>query len=456
MSELIELRREYGAAVDAMVAHAADPEKYAAAEARANELWAHIERAEVAQRRAASLARPVAEAVAPAAAIDTDNSLMSLRALMGPLDPQRDGPAGYLRAVRKGLGFSVDPQKHFRSLGEQLQAVSAHYLSHGTSTDSRLVRAPTGLGEVDPTGGGFLIQQDFATTIFMIAHDMGEILSRINKIPIGTNANGLKMNGIDETSRATGSRWGGVVSYWPGEANTVTPSAPKFREMSWDLKKLMALWYVTSEQLQDSTSLGTIAAQAFSEEIMFQTEDKIFEGSGSGVPLGIMNSAAKVAVAAEVGQSAATIVSANLEKMWARLWARARRNAVWYINQDCLPQLQQLNQAVGSAGGQLVYMPPGGLSAAPFATLMGRPIIETEYNSALGTEGDIMLADLSQYTLIDKGGINMASSMHVAFLSDQSVFRITYRVDGQPMWHAPLTPFKGSLTKSPFITLANR
>jgi hypothetical protein len=46
--------------------------------------------------------------------------------------------------------------------------------------------------------------------------------------------------------------------------------------------------------------------------------------------------------------------------------------------------------------------------------------------------------------------------MHVAFLTDQMVFRITYRVDGQPMWTKPMTPFKGTLTKSPFVAIAQR
>jgi HK97 family phage major capsid protein len=128
---------------------------------------------------------------------------------------------------------------------------------------------------------------------------------------------------------------------------------------------------------------------------------------------------------------------------------------VWFINQDILPQLMQMNQAVGT-GGQLVYLPPGGLSATPYSTLYGREVVWTEYSSTLGTEGDIMLADMSQYTLVDKNGVQAATSMHVAFNTDEMVFRITYRVDGKPMWHQPLTPFKGSNTKSPCITLASR
>jgi hypothetical protein len=52
--------------------------------------------------------------------------------------------------------------------------------------------------------------------------------------------------------------------------------------------------------------------------------------------------------------------------MWSRMWSRSRKNAVWLINQDCEPQLNQLGQAVGT-GGRSVYLPPGGLSAAPYA-----------------------------------------------------------------------------------------
>jgi HK97 family phage major capsid protein len=63
---------------------------------------------------------------------------------------------------------------------------------------------------------------------------------------------------------------------------------------------------------------------------------------------------------------------------------------------------------------------------------------------------------MSQYQLVDKGGVNAQTSMHVAFLTDEMVFRITYRVDGRPMWYAPLTPFRGSTAKSPFITLQTR
>ena len=208
--------------------------------------------------------------------------------------------------------------------------------------------------------------------------------------------------------------------------------------------------------LQDSTALTAIAGQAFSEEIMFMTEDAIVEGSGAGLPMGVLNSTALVSVAKQAGQATADHRQGkHRQHVDARLGAQPRRMRCGSSTRNANRWLNQLNQAVGT-GGQLVYLPPGGLSSAPYATLYGKPLVVTEYNAAVGTVGDILALDLSQYTLVDKGGVQAATSMHVAFLTDQMVFRITYRVDGKPMWTLPLTPFKGSYTRSPFVALAAR
>ena len=119
------------------------------------------------------------------------------------------------------------------------------------------------------------------------------------------------------------------------------------------------------------------------------------------------------------------------------------------------PQLFALNAPVGT-GGQLVYMPPGGLSASPYSTLMGRPVLPVEYCCTLGTTGDIALCDFSQYLLATKGGMQSAVSIHVRFIYDETVIRFVWRVDGQPSWAAALTPFQGTNTQSPFVVLATR
>jgi HK97 family phage major capsid protein len=461
MRTLAELRQALGKAVDELNSDTviSDAKAFKDKETEIENLKGEIDRREKAQALQTGLARPAnqqQQRQAEAAAEDITLGSLLFEARSHARREQRS--LNYwdcLGIARKGLNTSFDPQKNFRSLGEQLQAIFTHYASKGTSTDGRLVRAPTGAGEVDPTGGGFLVQVDFAATIFMLAHDMGEILSRVNMIPISANSNGLKVPGVDETSRATGSRWGGVSSAWAAEGVAGTESRPKFRLVEFDLKKLISKMTVTDELLQDTTALTSIAATAFSEEVMFMTEDAIWEGTGAGQPLGVLSSPALVTVAKETGQAAGTIVKENIDKMWARCWARSRKNAVWTYNQDAEPQFGALSQVTGT-GGMPVFLPPGGLSASPNGTLMGRPMVATEYNAALGTVGDIGLVDFSQYTVVDKNGVQIATSMHVAFDTDEMRFRVTYRVDGKPMWHSAITPFKGSLTKSPFIALAAR
>lgn len=343
-----------------------------------------------------------------------------------------------------------DNEKRFASFGEQLMA-AYRAATPGGKVDERLTtRAASGLNESTPSDGGFLVQQDFVTGLLKRTYETGILASKVKKIPISTNANGMKINAIDEDSRANGSRWGGVQTYWEGEADEITASKPKFRQMELSLKKLTGLCYATDELLQDAAALEAVIRQAFAEEFGFKIDDAILSGSGEGEPLGILNSGAIVTVAKEASQTDIITVE-NLIKMWNRLWSRSRANAVWYINQELEPYLYTLK-----IGDKPVYIPAGGLSEKPYGTLFGRPVVPIEQCSAAGEVGDIILADIGQYLLIDKGGVKSASSIHVRFLYDENVFRFIYRVDGKPIWTKPLTPYKGSATVSPFVALAKR
>jgi len=321
--------------------------------------------------------------------------------------------------------------------------------------DPLLVEASQGSNEALSEDGGFLVEKDIADGLLRRTFAMSNIAGKVRRIPISARSNGLKINALKDESRATGARWGGLQTYWIGEGDSLTPTRPKFRQMNLQLKKLAGLLYATSEMLQDSVALSGVIAEAFPEEFSFMLDDAIFEGTGTSQPLGFMNSGGKVTVAKETGQSASTILFDNITKMWARLPAGSMANAEWWINQDVLPQLMNLSMVIGT-GGVPVYLPPGGLSQSPYGTLLSRPVIPIEYCSTLGTEGDIVLVDPAQYVLIEKGDIQYATSVHVAFVTDEQAFRFIYRVDGQPVDDKPITPFKGTAQKSTFVTLATR
>ncbi len=345
----------------------------------------------------------------------------------------------------------------FASLGMQLMDVMrAATVSQISPALAEMQKYQLGLSEGIPSDGGFLVQTDFTTELMRRVHDTGLLVAMPRHIPIGATSNGLKINAVDEDSRVDGSRLGGVQTFWTAEAATITKSKPKFRQIELSLQKLAGLYFATNEELSDTVALEATIAGFFAEEFAFKLDDALIRGTGAGEPLGILGHAGTVDVPKETNQAANTIIKENVEAMYSRMWTRSLRNATWLINQDVWPQLFRLEQAVGT-GGIPVFLPAGGLSAAPFGSLMGRPILPIEQAESLGTSGDIILADYDRgYVMIDKGGIDAAVSIHVQFLTDESVFRFIMRTDGQPVANKALTPFKGTKTVSSFITLADR
>lgn len=346
-------------------------------------------------------------------------------------------------------------EHQFKSFGEQLVAVARSETAGQVDDRLKFQRdafvKQTGLSENIPADGGFLVQTDFANELIRKVHQTGLLSARCRRMPISANSNALTLPGIDEQSRADGSRWGGIQAYWAAEAGTKTASKPKFRDMNLKLNKLIGLCYATDELLQDSSALEMWISDGFAEEFGFKLDDAIYRGDGAGKPLGILNSPCLVTVTATRGVDEFKYEDAVA--MYSRLWARSRANAVWLMNQDVIPQLMIMELAVGT-GGSAVFLPANGAADRPFDTLFGRPIIYIEHASTLGDVGDVMFGDLTQYLLAEKGGIQSASSIHVQFVTDETAFRFVMRVDGQPLWNSPLTPYQGTNTQSPFVVVA--
>jgi HK97 family phage major capsid protein len=344
--------------------------------------------------------------------------------------------------------FAKTEARHL-ALGHFAQAVRA--AAYG-QIDTRLQAAATGAGTQSDSNLGFAVPMEVAPGIEREMFSTGELLSRVDTRTISVG-NSIAYNLLDETSRADGSRGGGVLGYWVDEGTAPTASNTKLARMEMKLRKVGAFGVMTDEILSDAVALGGELESAFASELIFQTENKIYRGNGSSAPLGFLNAPCLISITKETGQAAATINVTNLKKMWARMPARSKSKAVWLYNTETLPTFWDMTEAIGTGGVLPRFV---NYSADGSLTIFGRPAIEVEYAEAVGTVGDIALADLSKYRLLRKGGVEQASSMHVYFAQGEQAFRAFYRVDGQPTPRAAMTPFKGSATQSPFIVLQTR
>jgi len=109
-------------------------------------------------------------------------------------------------------------------------------------------------------------------------------------------------------------------------------------------------------------------------------------------------------------------------------------------------------QVIGTGGNPVPYF----LTSGGQETLDGRPIYFTEHAKNLGTVGDLVLANWSQYLEGEYQGMQQAESIHVRFVSAERAFRFYKRNDGRTWWRSALTPKNSAPTLSPFLTLATR
>jgi HK97 family phage major capsid protein len=377
--------------------------------------------------------------------------------------PVKVPDAGEPMPVARGVADRGAKQP-YASLGEQLQdivavsggnAVPRGGLAQAKERLMNITAAASGGSATSGPDGGFLIQKDFTVDLMKDGFETGVLSSRCSETPIGANADGLEVSYVDETSRATGSRWGGVQIYRAAEAETVTSKKVKIGKWECRLEDLMGLAYLTERLMQDAPAMGNVFQEAFRDEFGFVIDDEIYRGTGAGQCMGVLNAGCTVSQAKEVGQINDTIVAENIINMWSRVPLRSRLRGIWVYNLEAEPQLQQMVIGVG-ASAQPVYMPPGGLSQLPYGTIYGRPAIPLEQASAIGDVGDIAFLDLTKYKLITKGGIQADESIHVRFINNERTFRWVARVNGAPKIKSALTPYKGTNTLSPFVVLAAR
>lgn len=358
-------------------------------------------------------------------------------------------------AQTPAVKVEVEHKAVYRNIGEQMLDVRAMTLDTDEAPAARdrfqVVVNESGLSTGVDSDGGYLVETDKSKEIIQTAVETGVLSSRCTGQPIGAMSDSFEYFAADDRDRSQGTFLGGVKAYRKAEKETMDKwlsAAIDPREIK--LHDQYALLKVTNRMLRDSVALTGLVKNSVPKAFAFLDDKEIFEGNGAGQHLGVMKSGVKVAVAKESGQTAKTINATNLVKMLARFHGNLA-NAAWFINQDTLPQYPLM-----TVGNQPVFIPGGSFANAPYGVLFGIPIVPIEHCETLGTEGDILLGDFSQFLRITKGGIEEAESIHLRFLTDEKVFRWIKRNNGQPLHNKPITPLKGTAKLSPFVTLATR
>lgn len=348
--------------------------------------------------------------------------------------------------VAVGKDRAEDDPKLFKNINDYLESVIL--LSTRKNLDpakkSYLMRKAAGSDEqgvYDAGFGGFLVPTTLLPGVMQVNPEADPTAGRVTRVPM--NSPNIRINARVDKNH-TSSVSGGLTVSRKNETAAGSSSRMEFEQISLNANMLFGLSYATRELLDDSpSSVAALLAQGFGQEFASHILSEKITGNGVGQYQGVLNSPALVTVTRNTGSD---IKYADIVGMRARCWGY--NNAIWLANHDTMSKLMTMVDA----GNNLVWQPSAREDKPDL--ILGRPVFFTEYAKTLGTSGDLILGNWSQYLEGNYQGLQSESSIHVRFVEHENAFKFTQRNDGKVWWTSALTPKNSATTLSPFIVLS--
>jgi HK97 family phage major capsid protein len=286
-------------------------------------------------------------------------------------------------------------------------------------------KASVGQNVATAGDGGNTTQNDFMFEIQKLARAKSAIWSKVRQIEC--TGTGLKFPQANETTRIHTSLYSGVRGYKVSEGVDHTISKLAFTNKDLTLAKLGLLVGATDEILDDNYLMEQFVVNAAIDAMAWIVDREIINAPLSVISNPLVNSTTGVAC---TGSNPATY--AQLVNMYTAIEPTVRSQAQWYFSNDTYIDLL----STADAANRLVFNPGvnGSISASVPGTLFGLPVNVIEQLPAAGAgAGNIICTVPSKYILAVKaGGVKMSMSDQVYWLSDQSLFKFVFRMNGAP------------------------
>ena len=280
-----------------------------------------------------------------------------------------------------------------------------------------------GMSEGVAADGGVLVPVEYVATVIEFATQQSPILSRLWRLPM--NSNTLK---IPRLAQAAGSYFGGISLYWTDEAAQKQKSKPQLEQLTFTANKLIGLIHLTDELIADSMiNIINYITGLFTRAFQYEMERVVINGSGAGQPLGIVNDPSVNIVART---AAGTVSYSDVVNLDAALDENFR-DLTWITRkktQGTLMALRDNNQRPIFLADYAVF---SGQPLNP-KTMISYPVEMTRNCPAIGSQGDLILGDLSYYLWCVRQDMTIDSSIHNRFEYDETTYRFVARMDGKP------------------------
>jgi HK97 family phage major capsid protein len=411
------------------------------------------------------------------------------------LDRVRPAAAGPLvgepTSARSLLGAYQDQMIRRHGRAPRLdELVEAAWAARSCDDDQRRDALVAGLkrtlvGYSGPSGG-FLLPIGLGDSVLDRARMTDGCWARCSWMPVTTREWWYPV--VNESSRTQAGRWGGFTSTWGLDETHVPPPVDgKVGRISFVQNRLLLYTVISADLFADSERARKWLDEMAIAELRYNIEWAMIHGPGTSTgsvvcPQGAIGAPSTIAVAKGSGQAAGTITAANIDAMWAAIYGPCKSMATWHANDATMQAIDGL--ATAGQWSESIYMPQGAYGN-PYPLLKGRPLLMTECCPDLGTPGDLICADWSQYIMTYKKARPDESPLSFNFAappadgfhrgafglpddavggrltfekfydSDEVAFLWKFRGDGHWIWSGTMTDGSGN-TVSPCSVIAQR
>ena len=388
--------------------------------------------------------------------IDSLQEELNIRSAAGtknPVDTSLDGqrlPAGLLNnsgdKKHNGPAAKKDYRNLFGASGDMGGFTSLDdFLNSLTNRlkDERMDRR-TFLAKDGPSGG-YSVPEYWTASIFDTGLESEIVRPRATVYPMDSEM--LHIPAWDSMNHTNGTMFGGFTISYLGENQDATPVTGKLRQITLTSHKVGIYTEISREAQTSGVSLETQLRTKLTQAVSFLLDRDFLTGNGISKPLGVLNSPSKITVARA---TASQVNYQDVYTLYGRLAPECQANAVWVASHSVLPQLMNMQ-----VGNELIFNPitTGGIAGPVPMSLFGKPLLFTEKVPALGTEGDLMLVDFSQYALGLRQEVVLDISNAPGWTRDVISLRCIVRIDGSSLWQSAITPLNGSDTLSWCVVL---
>lgn len=329
-------------------------------------------------------------------------------------------------------------RKRNKALGDWCRDITI--ASCPTFTDHAVKKVA--LNESVGSQGGYLVPDDVLVSIDAILRSVG--IFHTNAWLQQMNSATMRIPSVKITqSHATGDNplLGGMTVTWTQEGATITESEPNLQQNLLTANELAATVFAANPLVDDGgEALGDFLQVLFAYAIEWTVERACFQGIGTTRPVGVAISSSTATVNR---QTASTVTQQDCANMVAALLPECYGRAIWAASPTAVAKIIQTTGFQSNG----FYVPAEGSRLVGY--LLGAPLYVTQHLPQVGggtlTQGDVVLFDPKLYILGFRE-LEIASDRHTRFQQNQTVFRLLWRGDGQPIPEGTVTLADGATT----------